>query len=432
MENKSSVLILCAFTRDARQLKRALDCDWIEAEVCASVGDTLTKMRDRPYDMLVTESVIGKASGLALLAETRKHLPNMLRVLVETAPLEAPLYQLINDVAPSAIFKDHAEVEQLQDLLRDKRKAEQMQPDATQGAAAPDSPPPPVLDHRSTQMLSKMEEIIQEPDLTLPALPEVAMQVRDLLADENCSFEKVARLVEVEQALSARLLQVANSPIYAGLERIRNLTDAVARLGLRETQNILMAVVVQNLFRSKNKEREKLVKALWQHSLAVGYSNEMIAQELSIPESKNFFMMGLLHDVGKLLIMHMFEIGLEKEYWQEKELTAKVVADMLHMRHNAYGARLLDRWEYPAAFQRVVLLHNESQGLAEQEEAVIVTYFSNLLSRKLGYSLLPYEGDPLSDRELARALNLSTPMREKFQEKMKQTTDRIRRSCFSD
>jgi HD-like signal output (HDOD) protein len=79
---------------------------------------------------------------------------------------------------------------------------------------------------------------------------------------DDCSFEELTGRIEHDQSLSARLLQVANSPMYAGLERIRNLPQAISRLGMQETRNLLYAVLAENLFKTRSPNLMRMMARL--------------------------------------------------------------------------------------------------------------------------------------------------------------------------
>jgi putative nucleotidyltransferase with HDIG domain len=174
------------------------------------------------------------------------------------------------------------------------------------------------------------------------------------------------------------------------------------------------------------------MKNLWLHSICTAYSNEIIAHTLQMENSEDIFMMGLLHDIGKLLVMHLIETGRRRGAWGDRVATEAVVRKLMAMRHHDLGARLLEKWHYPVAFQDVVRLHDDDANIHTRAEHVIVTYYSNVLTRKLGFSLVPYEGNPLSNRQLAEALNMDPEIRDDLEDSMKTITDRIQKSCFAE
>lgn len=289
-----------------------------------------------------------------------------------------------------------------------------------------------MADDTCAEVARILDLMIEQPGVQLPALPQVATEVRKLLAKDDVSFEQIAEVVSVDPSMSARILEVANSPMYAGIEKTRNLQQAVSRIGMRETRNILQAVSAENLFTAtKDKRINTLMTKLWMHSLACAYSNEILAQDLFIEESSDFFMMGLLHDIGKLVILHLIQEGYDKKIWTKKNITDDLIDELFEKRHNVMGARLLMKWDYDKSFLDVVFFHNDDdQKVRFYDEPIVVTFFSNLLTRKMGFSLLPYpeNEDPLSGHEIAQALNMSPDVRERIETRLHETVQKIKQS----
>ncbi len=440
--NSPKVLILCEDENEARRIANSLIKYDVTAVAASGVDNAILRLKEQPFDMVIAESKLGKSSGLTFLAQAHRYLPTMQRVVIETAPLEISTNALINEVAPSAIFPGTIDPEKVFQLLNQNmaRLA------AVAGAPAQRlAGRPPVSAGRLGTALDESEKVscvmeismaltnlIENPNISLPILPEVAMRVREVIDDDQQSFAAIAEIVETEQGMASRILQVANSPIYAGLERIKNLQQAVSRLGLRETRNIIQAVISQNLFRTEHRHMVDIMRQLWLHSITTAYSNEMIAQRLQIPESSDYFMMGLLHDIGKLLIIHLACEGEKKGLWKSPHAVSEgVIRRVFAMRHNDLGARLLEKWNYPGSFQTVVRLHNDRYEIEQRHESVVVTYISNLLTRKLGFSLLPYDNDEELRHAMLDALNMTEMMCFEFENDVRLTTEKIKASCFA-
>ncbi len=427
--SNGKVLLVCTQKMNAKTGAKSLGEHGLEAVTATSLSEAVDFLKQSRFDALAVESKVGKHSGVAFLAQARKRLPAMVRVLIETEPLAIGMHALVNDVAPAAVFSNQIEADKVAELLRQHHDTA---PDGEDNEEVVDH----VTEMRKLQMItqisSALTNMMEDPDLVLPVLPEVALRVRDVMANERSSFEAIAEIVETEQGMTARLLQVANSPIYAGLERIKNIQQAVGRLGIRETRNILQAVIAQNLFKTKIKTLDEMMKALWLHSLSTAYSNEVIAQKLEIAESNDYFMMGLLHDVGRLLVIHLVEMGRQEGRWKEEDITEDIILQVMNMRHNDLGARLLELWLYPSQFRDVVRLHDDTGNIERRAEPVIVTHFSNVLTRKVGFSLREYDEDPTLDKTLADALNISAKMRQNFENALRDITEKIKRSCFAD
>jgi HD-like signal output (HDOD) protein len=97
--------------------------------------------------------------------------------------------------------------------------------------------------------------------LTLPTLPEVAIQVRNAVETENSTAKEVADIIATDAALSARMLQVANSPLYRGRVQIDSLQMAVARLGVRLVRSLVVSLIMQQIFQATNDLLDKKILA---------------------------------------------------------------------------------------------------------------------------------------------------------------------------
>ena len=100
--------------------------------------------------------------------------------------------------------------------------------------------------------LSTLFVDIQQNCLKLPTLPEIAMRVRRATSDENVTARRLAGLIKLDTALSARLLRVANSAIYHGVRPVERLQDAITRLGNTAMLNLVSSLAILQLFRTRS------------------------------------------------------------------------------------------------------------------------------------------------------------------------------------
>lgn len=471
------ILLLTENPETGEGIGNALRRAGLEAIAARDTADALKKMGLNAFDMIVAETHLGDSSGLDFMAEARNQMPMAVRVLIENRPIDMDRRRLVNRIGPHAIFTDPPTAEDIGRLLalegpvsqaaysatamaridtekmrqrvrqletenrilgrevellqREKerlRKAKSIQPAPEQKPAAVDEFH---VSRTAGAVLRAVDQLMQEPEIVLPVLPAVGLEVQRMVADDKCSFEELAHRVELEQGMASRLLQVANSPMYAGLERIHNLQQAVSRLGLRETRNILQAVVAENLFRTRDRSLARLMAQLWMHSLCTAYANESIARTLEIANSDDYFMLGLLHDIGKLLVLKIVAQLRAKGQLARADVTDEIIRGLMDASHHEFGVRLLERWLYSATFRSVVAHHNDDKNIANHDEPVVVTYFANLLTRKVGFSLVPYREGQLENSELAEALNITTGTRLLMEKQLEALVKQIQGSYFA-
>jgi HD-like signal output (HDOD) protein len=485
-KQEALVLVLGSQPETLASVCDGLEAGGIAAVRVSSAAEAVQKMRERSFDLLLVDAAIARPGVADFLARAREVMPRIGRAVFEVAPAtQVDLRDLIHRAAPSAFFTGIPPAEQVKEVLRrhrsetaeaasspaisparkpgagfafgagaltqtqaPSRNGAKPRPQATVSPAEPRKGASHLrvgksahaatnweLDYMADDMTAEVSrilaEMLEEPDVRLPVLPQAARAVRKELARPDASFERISEIISQDPGMSARILEVANSPLYAGVEKIRNLQQAAARIGMRETRNILLAVATQNLFTAQEKGLAALMSRLWLHSLVCAYANEIMAKELRIKESSDFFMMGLLHDIGKLVILHLIQVGYDRNIWRKRTISDALIADLFLRKHNSMGKRLMEKWEYDKSFQDTVLLHDDDVSkIRSYGEPVVVTYYSNLLTRKMGFSLLPYPDapGPLGAHDLAQALNMTPETRDKIEKSLRDTLSKIQES----
>ena len=135
-----------------------------------------------------------------------------------------------------------------------------------------------MIDERA--FLETLNQAIDSNRLTLPTLPEVALRVRSAVEREDSSAKQVADIIATDAALSARLLQVANSPLYRGRVQIDSLQMAVARLGVRVVRSLVVSLIMQQIFQATNDLLDKRFRQTWEQSVQIAAISRVLAQNL--------------------------------------------------------------------------------------------------------------------------------------------------------
>ena len=139
----------------------------------------------------------------------------------------------------------------------------------------------------------------------LPSFPDIALRVRQVLADDNVTPDKVVRVIGSEPALAARLLQIANSAAlnFSG-KVVTDLRTAVARMGFNMVRSAAIAFAMSQLKKvDALKGLEKELDALWHRSAGVAAMSHVVARRFTKVNPDTALLAGLLHGVGHLYIM---------------------------------------------------------------------------------------------------------------------------------
>ena len=207
--------------------------------------------------------------------------------------------------------------------------------------------------------------------LPLPTLPEVALRVRDTVDDEDATIRDVAQIIETDAALSARIIQVANSALYRGLSSADNVQSATMRMGLNTVRNLTTSLVMKQLFQATHPVVDNFLRNAWKQSTDVAALSAMIAKNYTSLESDSALLAGLTHSIGLSPILVKAE--------SDAELLNDVPAleKLLFELYPTVGAEILKRWDFSDHLVKVPAEHlniyrDGNQGRADYTDIVQV------------------------------------------------------------
>lgn len=231
---------------------------------------------------------------------------------------------------------------------------------------------------QSENRLSVVEEIarrLNNGDVGSLMLPNVALKIQEMIRANETSVDGVCDAVRLDPALTTRLVGIANSPYYLGSQACKTLHDAIMRIGFKEASHCIMALTTRELFSAHTPQLNEILQKQWEHALATGFCAELIARKKALSGSEDYFTMGLLHDIGKILLLNIVE-----ELGKSRELpTPEEIDRILVSLHTTFGAELLKRWNFPENFINLALHHHEMEYLRCCAKGLLVVCFSNLL-----------------------------------------------------
>lgn len=237
----------------------------------------------------------------------------------------------------------------------------------------------------------------QKGDIDLPVLPIIVDQIRQAINAPNSTAESVAKILETDAAISIRLISVANSAIYRGIEKILSVKQSITRLGMKEMQNIVIAITNRNMYETDNKEFMSLMEKLWQHSLACAYSSRLIAEHLRLPDNEKYFIFGLLHDIGKTLLLQTISQASLKDKLNDQDFDLSEIIASIHDTHAHLGSLILERWGFPDECIKVARFHENTSFDETTALSIKIVHVANLLTRKIGFSIFNNDSlDPAS------------------------------------
>lgn len=176
--------------------------------------------------------------------------------------------------------------------------------------------------------------------LTLPSLPDVAIRIGKALNDEVTDAKRIAKIIQTDVAMTAKIIRVANSALYGGSAPIVNCTAAVVRLGAQTTHRLILSFALRELFKSRSPIVQAHMQRLWDHSrqvAAICYVLSKITKQLNPEEA---MLAGLLHDIGEVVILSYAERfpGVSNDEFQLDHVTSDL--------SGAIGSMVLRNWGF--------------------------------------------------------------------------------------
>lgn len=184
---------------------------------------------------------------------------------------------------------------------------------------------------------------LQKDSSILPSLPDLALRIRRAIDDDVSDAKAIAKLVEADPAMAAKLLKAANSALYGGLSAVETCPSAVVRLGMGTTKQLVLSFALKEVFKSDDQMIKERMRVLWKHSAQIAAICFVLARDIKGMQPEEALLIGLVHDVGAIAILnyiHKFpELG---------ENEAELEETIRRMR-GELGAMILRKWKFPSA-----------------------------------------------------------------------------------
>ena len=213
--------------------------------------------------------------------------------------------------------------------------------------------------------------------LPLPTLPEVAIAVRETADDENASITDVAKIIETDASLSARIVQVGNSALYRGINPAETVQAAAMRMGLNTVRSLATSLVMKQLFQATHPVIDLYLRKAWKQSTDVAALSAMIAKSSTNLESDSALLAGLTHSIGlaPILVKAESDPGLLNNAQELEKLLYKI--------YPTVGAEIMKNWGFSEALIKVPREHlnvdrNGDNGKADYVDIVQVALLQTL------------------------------------------------------
>jgi len=231
---------------------------------------------------------------------------------------------------------------------------------------------------------------------TLATIPAVANRLLELVANPAVSLTEISRFISSDPVLTAKVLRMVNSPVYGFPGRISSVNQAVLLLGL-------IGVTVFDLM-------QQAMIGLWEHSLGCAIISRLIAKKKGLKDPEEASIYGLLHDMGKVILVIQFPEEYEKvmREAEQKGLTVyEVESEYFSTTHATVGAWVAEQWSFPAPIIDVIRCHHKPQLAKSIPLETAIVHFADVLLRAKGFGFAGDSAVPALQPSAWDALGLS-------------------------
>lgn len=214
----------------------------------------------------------------------------------------------------------------------------------------------------------------------LPTLPDVVFKVNEIVHNKNTSSNDLENVISRDQSIAAKVLKLVNSAFYGLPGKVDTLSRAIPLLGFSTVRNLVMSISIIDLAATGGFD----MKQFWRHSFATSIASRAIAVADRLPDAETQSLAGLLHDIGKILLLQDFSA----EYREVLEVMSKkglnfiqAEKSLFDVNHCIFGWAIADKWGFPENLRAVIAYHHNPESAGNLVDFVAVTASANILAQ---------------------------------------------------
>lgn len=241
----------------------------------------------------------------------------------------------------------------------------------------------------------------------VPMMPGSAARITSLLNDVNASSKQLTDAITYDPILTARILRLANSPIYSLQKNVSTLRHAVEVVGMKAIYEILIIGLAADSFAKEIRNSEKGRK-IWEHSLAVALLSRELGHVLRLRGTEEAFICGLLHDIGKILLLKN-DFQQYSDILEENDEMQMLLqeANNFGYNHTQIGSLVASRWGLPDGVCHTILNHHNP---SQSEQFLVVAHLisaADSIANNKGFGVRQVDEEFFVETESMIMLNLT-------------------------
>ena len=232
--------------------------------------------------------------------------------------------------------------------------------------------------------LPGVDQMVQDVS-TIHSLPMFYSQLSEAIDHPRSSIADIAKIISEDLGLTARILKLANSPLFGYFSKIETITQAVTIIGVMQVRDLALALSVMDVFAGIPESMVNMDQ-FWRHSLATGLAARLLATSQREASLERFFVAGILHDIGRLVMyLRAPEVSLEllDRCRSTGELMHRVERERFGFDHAEVGGALLRRWKIPPRVAEPVERHHNCKKAEQYPREASILHFADIVAHAL-------------------------------------------------
>jgi len=251
-------------------------------------------------------------------------------------------------------------------------------------------------DDISSEIYLQFYEAVKNDTFRLPSLPDIAVRIGKAIDDPNTQSEDIARLIQLDPSLAARVMGVVNSAAFGAAVPIRNLDQAVTRLGRQQVRNLVYSCIIKGLFRTSSAELKTIMRDLWRHSARVAAISFVLARVTPGLDPNRALLAGLIHDIGAIPILQM------AQDMPQVKGKPELISNLINRLKGEVGAMALDAWNFDPELVALALeaehWQRKGSALADDLDVVLLAQLHSFIGEKPNSVLPPIDQVPAFEK----------------------------------
>ena len=190
----------------------------------------------------------------------------------------------------------------------------------------------------------------------IPPMPNVMVKALSVIKNPTTGIAELARIMQVDQSIATKTLNLVNSAFYGFRQQITSIQKALVILGMMKAKNIIMSLALKQMMTAQGS------RELWEHSIKCAVAAEILAKEYKVINPDDAFVIGFLHDIGKMLLNSKNPLKYSKvRYLAQQENVSLIDLEdaQFGTNHCILGALVSKKWQLPVILTNCIRYHHD-------------------------------------------------------------------------